>query len=811
MSRLSLGADLAWRFAAGEANGARHARIETGHLLIGLLSLEKLRKEQAGSFGLNDAALAGIRSERAEIASLLAAFALDAGSLRRALRRGLGEGPGGGSGALSRSPACKAAFARAEELAAGRGANALHLLVALLESPEPPAREALADQRVDLDKLLVRARAFALAAEPAAPAGPPAAAPERIAVPAAVPSPVPPAGADGGTPMLDRYSRDLTALAARGELGPVIGRRAELLRLLQTLARSSKNNPVLVGEAGVGKTAIVEALAIRAAQGKDPAVLGGKRIVELSLGGLLGGTEMRGELEKRLTRILEETRARPELIVFIDELHTVVGAGRASGGSADVANLIKPALARGELRVIGATTIAEYRSHVESDPALERRFEKIDVPEPSEAETLEILRGLREKWQRHHGVRIEDAALEAAVPLSVRFDPEHRLPDKAVDLVDKAAARARVPMLSMRAPDPKPTDAEAPAAPAPSSGPRVDARLVAEVLAEKRGLPLELVSQEGLERGARLLRLEPFLRERLIGQQPAIARVAARVQLAHSGLGERRGPLGVFLFLGPTGVGKTELARLLAEFLFGSAEALTRFDMSELQEEHSVAKLIGAPPGYVGHEEEGRLVSALRSKPYSVVLLDEAEKAHPRVFDLFLQVFDAGRVTDARGRSADARHALFVLTSNLGSQLQRERMGFAAGEPAALDAARTAALEEARRFFRPELLNRVDELLVFDPLGPDSIRAILGPLLGRLAQGVRERHGVGLRVDPQAEEFLARAGFSPAQGARELRRTVERLVEAPLANLALSGKLARHAAWRLVYDEGGVYLLPDEA
>jgi ATP-dependent Clp protease ATP-binding subunit ClpC len=828
MSALSPALDLAWKIAASEAGSAGHPQIAPAHLLVGLCSLEKALGATASETGLTPEALAGIRAERAAVNEVLAGVALDASELRRALRRQVGQGPGAARGPISRDPTCKRAFARAEQAAGGGPVGCLHLLAALLEDPDAATREALADRRVPVEGLLRRARAFAgvgdtpaekpaelspaaraaLAAlqaqaaeatqEPA-PAGPPHA--EQAG---------PEAARASGTPMLDRYSRDLTRLAAQGELGPVVGRRQELLQVLQTLARSSKNNPVLVGEAGVGKTAIVEGLAIRAAAGKDPAVLAGKRILELNLGALLGGTDYRGEFEKRLTRILDEARGDPNLIVFIDEIHTVVGAGRVGSGGTDAANILKPALARGELRVIGATTVSEYRRYLESDAALERRFERIEVPEPSAEETLEVLWGLRRKWERHHGVAIEDGALAAAVSLSVRFDPEHRLPDKAVDLVDKAAARARVPMLSMFSPE---TPAAGPAAALAPASASVGARMVAEVLAEKRGLALDLVLAELGERsGVRLLEVERLLKARLVGQDHAIERVASRLRLAHAGLAARRGPLAVFLFLGPTGVGKTELARLLAEALFGSADQIVRFDMSEYMEEHAVARLLGAPPGYVGHEEEGLLIRQLRSKPHAVVLLDEVEKAHPRLFDVFLQVFEEGRVTGSQGRTADARNAIFVLTSNLGGSGPKPRPGFPGeAETPLQDEAERAALDEAKGFFRAELLNRIDDIIVFRRLAEADVRRIAEIAVRDLVATVRERHGAEIRVEPEALAFVAAAGFSPAFGARELRRTVERLVQVPLAQRVLSGELGRHRVWRLSLDGDQISVRPEAA
>jgi ATP-dependent Clp protease ATP-binding subunit ClpC len=783
VSDLTPGATIAWEIAALEAVGGGHEQIQRAHLAIGILSLEKLRDGPERGRALPPHVLAAAREEARQVGEILGQVGVSASELRRRLRRGLGTGDAPRTREkVSRSDAAKAAFVQADRLSGGGFVTAVHLLAALAKEPDPVLEGALERLRVEASALAeaavagtgVRAEGAAQPAEEARR--------ER-----------------SSTPELDRFTRDLTRLAAAGEIGPIIGRRAVLLEVEQTLARSSKNNPLLLGEAGVGKTAIAEALAIRGAQGKDAAVLGGKRIVELSAGMLLSGTEYRGQLEERVSRIIEELKAHPEVIVFIDEIHTLVGAGRVSGGNLDIANMLKPALARGELRCIGATTLAEYRRYIEPDAALARRFVAIDVPEPTRDEALEILRGLRARWEEHHGVRIADAALAAAVDLSLRFDPERRLPDKAVDLVDLASARTRVPMLSTG------LDHIAEDGATKAAAGTVTDLTIAEVLAEKRGLPLELVRSGGAG-GARLLELPRFLRGRLVGQDDAIARVSRRIQVAHSDLKSRDGALAVFLFLGPTGVGKTEMARLLAEFLFGSRSDLVRLDMSEYMEEHSVAKLIGAPPGYVGHEEEGQLTSKLRTRPYSVVLLDEVEKAHPRVFDLCLQLFGDGRLTDAKGRVADARQAVFVMTSNLGSGPAREPMGFAGvQEPVP---ASPAALDEARRFFRPELLNRVDEIVVFRPLDREAVRGIVRPILAEIASSLRQKHHAELEVSPEAEVFLAEEGYSAANGARELQRTVDRLVGTPLSGLVLSGRLARHPHWRLVRTASGLDVRP---
>jgi ATP-dependent Clp protease ATP-binding subunit ClpC len=790
MSQPSPGLALAWRIAASEAGASGYPKIECAHLLMGVLSLDKATPRALEDLGLRPGRIAEVAREQAAIDALLESVSASARDLRRGLRTRVKSRSQRKGGVMSRSAASKAAFARAELLAASGPPNSLHLLSALLQDPDPIIAGFAHDHRLGQEVALKAAAAGAQSFEGPVESG--EAKPPRRGADKGAPR-------DSGQTALARFGRDLTAQALRGEIGPVIGRRKEILGVLQTLARSTKSNPMLVGEAGVGKTAIVEALALRGVLGKDAEVLGGKRIIELNVGALVAGTDYRGEFEKRMKELIEELRASPDVILFIDEIHTIVGAGSAGSGL-DAANLLKPALARGNLRVIGATTPDEFRNSIEKDAALERRFERINVPEPSLDETLEILRGLKPRFEKHHRVRIVEEALQAAVSLSVRFDPDHRLPDKAVDLVDKAAARSRVPSLSR----PAPSEGEA----KDLVGVTVDARAVAEVLAEKRGLPLEIVTDErGV--GARLLKLEAHLKSAIIGQDDAVARVSARVRLAHSGLSERQGPLAVFLLLGPTGVGKTEMAKSLARFLFGRVDDLSRFDMSEYMEEHSVSRLIGAPPGYVGHQEPGQLTEAIRRKPYSVVLFDEVEKAHPKVFDVFLQLFDAGRLTDSQGRVADARHVIVVMTSNLGSSPESARVGFAGGNltvPLKKGARTQAGL---RKFFRPELLNRIDDVITLRHLDEADVRRIARPLLSRLLTKVRKTHGVFLRFEPEAETFVILSGFDAERGVRELKRVIERLVEMPLSSLALSGKLAQHPAWKAVYDEGGLYYLPE--
>jgi ATP-dependent Clp protease ATP-binding subunit ClpC len=578
------------------------------------------------------------------------------------------------------------------------------------------------------------------------------------------------------TPTLDRYGQDLTEAARRGRLDPVIGRDHEVGQVLEVLSRRTKNNPVLIGDPGVGKTAIVEGIAARVAAGEVPETLRGRRIVALDLAGLVAGTRYRGDFEQRLTAVIDEVVAADrDVVLFLDELHTVIGAGGAEGAPMDAGSMLKPALARGGLQLIGATTVEEYRRHIERDGALERRFQPILVGEPSVTDTVAILLGLRDRYESHHRVRITEAAVEAAARLSDRYLTDRFLPDKAIDLIDRAAARVR-----MGAPDSGPAPESVPASAGPEV-PEVSAEHVAEVVAQLTGIPVAQLTAVDRQR---LLRLEELLGERVVGQRDAVQAVADAVRAGRAGLTHPDRPVGSFLFLGPTGVGKTELARALASALFGAEDRLVRFDMSEFGDRHTVSRLVGAPPGYVGHDEAGQLTEAVRRTPYTVLLLDEIEKAHPDVTNILLQVLDAGRLTDARGRTADFTNTVVILTSNIGADALLAAT--AAGRSA--EDIREPLMAGVRGHFRPEFLNRIDEIVLFAGLGQPELRAITELLLAQTRERLSAQ-GIELRLEPDAVDWLAQRGHQPEFGARPLRRTIARELERQLSRLLIGGEL----------------------
>src|SRR4051794_12564026 len=625
------------------------------------------------------------------------------------------------------------------------------------------------------------------------------------------------------TPALDEFGRDLTAAAAGGDIDPVIGREDEIAQTVEILARRRKNNAVLIGEAGVGKTAIVEGLALRIAQGDVPEALRGVRVVALDLGGMVAGSQYRGQFEERLKAVLGEVAAAEgRIVLFVDELHTVLGAGGAEGAM-DAANLLKPMLARGELKMVGATTLAEYRK-VERDAALARRFSAVTVQAPSVDETVAILRGLPAAYEEHHGIPITDEALVAAARLSDRYLTEQHLPDKAIDLMDQAGARLR---LAAATPDEAARlrddlkvavaeedyeraawikqrlgeleQADTPAAQDP--GTEVGEREIAAVVAARTGIPVgELVAGE-LER---LVELEADLHQRVVGQEEAVEKVADTIRRARVGLSEADRPLGSFLFLGPTGVGKTELVKALSERLFASEDALVRIDMSEFREPHTVARLIGSPPGYVGYGDGGQLTEPVRRRPYSVVLLDEIEKAHPEVWNVLLQLLDDGRLTDGEGRTVDFTNAVVVMTSNLGAGKAKRALGFTAAASAPDE---QRMLEAAKAAFLPEFLNRIDEVVTFDALGEEQVVEITRMIVDRVAERLHVERRILLEVDDELVARLAREGFDEAFGARPLQRHVRRTLEKELTRAILSGELTDGAHVHAAGGEDGAVVL----
>ena len=634
---------------------------------------------------------------------------------------------------------------------------------------------------------------------------------------------------ESATPVLDQYSRDLTQMAADGMLDPVIGREAEIERILQILSRRTKNNPCLIGEPGVGKTAVVEGLAQRIVTEAVPEQMRGKRVVSLDMASMVAGSKYRGEFEERIKSVLAEASESREVLLFIDELHTIIGAGGAEGAM-DASNIMKPALSRGEIQVIGATTIEEYRKHIEKDPALERRFQPVTVEEPAEGEAIEILRGLRPNYEKYHRVSISDEALRAAVELSKRYISDRFLPDKAIDLMDEAASRKQlkgyqVPenleklqkeiadLAEAKENAIKEGDFEKAGAiqrgqeeqekklqrqranlrkKNASKGLMVGEEDVAEVVSGWTKIPVQrLAEKESL----RLLKLEKTLHKRVIGQEEAVAAVAKAVKRGRVGLKDPNRPIGSFLFLGPTGVGKTELSKALAEAVFGSEQAMIRVDMSEYMEKHSVSKLVGSPPGYVGYGEGGQLSEKVRRNPYSVILFDEIEKAHPDVFNILLQVLDDGHITDSQGRKVDFKNTILIMTSNAGAQsiVAPKKLGFGSvdDEKHDYEVMKSRVMEEVRRLFRPEFLNRIDETIVFHSLNKEHIRSIVNLLLNVFVKRCKEQMDITMKVQNTAKILIEEAGFDPKYGARPLKRAIQSKMEDALAEEILEGKIKR--------------------
>ena len=773
-------------YAQEEAQLMNHGYIGTEHLLLGLV------REQTGI-----------------PAKVLHDLGVDLQKTRNIVEEMVGKGKRGQFGRVSLTPRTKRVIELAVDEARRMGHHYIgpeHLLLGLVREGDGIAADVLQTLGINLEKL------------------------RNLATQQIKEQPVHAGGekktekkGSGDTPLMDQLSTDVTAQAAEGQLDPIIGRKNEIERVIQILSRRRKNNPALIGEPGIGKTAIVEGLAQRIVSGNVPDNLLNKRVLMLDVGSLVAGTIYRGQFEERLKRVIEEIKTSKS-ILFIDELHMLVGAG-AAGSSVDAANILKPALARGELQCIGATTLDEYRRYIESDAALERRFQPVHVEEPTIEETIQILRGVRERYEAHHNLRISDEALVSAANLAARYITDRFMPDKAIDLVDEAAARVRLyrgtdpRKLSADAPIPEKEqlnlagldadDLPAPEANAPddaaqlaldgawdrageSGGPVVTPDDIAEVVSMWTGVPVKRIAGE---ESARLLHMETDLHNRIVGQNEAIVSIAKAVRRARAGLKDPKRPIGSFIFLGPTGVGKSEMAKALAELLFGSEKALIKLDMSEYQERHTVSRMIGAPPGYIGFDEGGQLTEQVRRRPYSVVLLDEIEKAHPDAYNVMLQVMEDGQLTDGKGRRVDFRNAIIIMTSNVGADLiKRETsLGFAmkAGTPqddkARYGKMKDKVLKELKELFRPEFLNRVDSIVVFSSLNRTEIKQIVELELGKLKPRLDE-HAITLAATDSAKDLLAEKGYDPVFGARPLKRLIQNLVEDPLSEGLLSGK-----------------------
>jgi len=771
--------------AQEEARLLNHNYIGTEHILLGLIHEgEGVAAKALESLGIS---LEAVRAQVEEI---------------------IGQGGSSPSGHIPFTPRAKKVLELSLREALQLGHNYIgteHILLGLIREGEGVAAQVLVKLGADLSR--VRQQVIQLLSGYAGQKEPSTSGAAAEAAPT-------------GSLVLDQFGRNLAQLAREKKLDPVIGRDKEIERVMQVLSRRTKNNPVLIGEPGVGKTAIVEGLAQKIVSGEVPETLRGKQLYTLDLGALVAGSRYRGDFEERLKKVLKEIRTRGDIILFIDELHTLVGAGAAEG-AIDAASILKPMLARGELQTIGATTLDEYRKHLEKDAALERRFQPIKVEEPTVAHTIEILKGLRDRYESHHRVTITDQALVAAANLADRYISDRHLPDKAIDLIDEAGSRLRI--RRMRTPGDyreledeiasvrrekegaiegqqfekaaKLRDKEkdllarksAKEAEARAEGidffDEVDEESIAEVLAMWTGIPVYKLTEEET---AKLLRMEDELHKRVIGQEDAIRAVSQAIRRTRAGLKDPKRPSGSFIFLGPSGVGKTELAKTLAEFLFGDEAALIQLDMSEYMEKHTVSRLVGSPPGYVGYDEGGQLTEAVRRKPFSVVLFDEIEKAHPDVFNTLLQILEDGRLTDAQGRSVDFKNTVIIMTSNLGTaDLRKAAVGFAkADEAVTYERMKEKVNEELKRHFRPEFLNRIDEVIVFHELSRAEVTEIVDLMIKRVVSQL-ESQGINLELAPAAKDLLAQKGYDPTLGARPLRRAIQRLVEDPLSERIL--------------------------
>ena len=802
IERYTEGAKRALAIAQEKAIEFKHNYVGTEHVLLGLVEEEK-------SVSARALAALGIKGKELE-AEVVAA---------------VGKGTHSG-GQLQMTPRTKHVLNLAQEAANSRGHNYIgteHILLGLLSDGGGVAMQLLASKGIRPEDVVEKVNAIVGGDETGG---------------------TPAQGGTGDLGDISDYAIDLNESAKQGKIDPVIGRDTEIQRVIQILSRRTKNNPVLIGEPGVGKTAIAEGLAQRIVSGDVPDVLRDKRIISVNLGSMLAGAKYRGEFEERLKKVMDEVQSHEDMIVFIDEIHTLIGAG-ASEGAMDAANILKPALARGNFQVIGATTLDEYKKHIEKDAALERRFQPVQVGEPSEEDALHILKGLRDRYEAFHKVQITDDALAAAVHLSSRYIADRFLPDKAIDVMDEAASKVRMAVFTAT-PDVKALEDELLrvrkekeaaitaqdfeqaavlrdkekeleadiASKQEDSNKESESKLVvteseiAAVVSEWSGIPVSRVAEEESER---LLKLEEELHQRVIGQEEAVVAVSKAVRRARAGLKDPKRPIGSFLFLGPTGVGKTELARSLASNLFGDENAMIRIDMSEYMEKHAVSRLVGAPPGYVGYDEGGQLTEAVRRRPYSVILFDEVEKAHPDFFNILLQVLDDGRLTDNQGRTVDFRNTVIIMTSNLGAKYLKEdtaAMGFLAAKESEdtkkdTESAKKEVLQAVKAHFRPEFLNRVDEMIVFHALETEQLQQIVRILLQSVTTRLHEQ-GMELEVSDEAMAKIVAEGTDIAMGARPLKRAIQRLVEDPISDAILEGRAGEGKTLHVVVEDDDI-------
>lgn len=765
---------MAWQLAEIEAAHRNQLELEPEDFFLGLLKLSELdvKKMLEEKTALSSSVISREARFVGDLASAFAECSLETKKVRRKLRASLHQNSDGeGSDKpLRRSPSTRSCFKASEELARGSGSNLIqpnHLLIALLKKERESIKNLIEEEFVSSEQLISAVKKAQKAADTESAQEAPQASATKLADIQTAEEP------PAKNLLFEKLGRDLTQLAKDGKLSPIIGRKSEIKSLIQTLLRSRKNNAILIGEAGVGKTGIVEGLAQRIVSGKVPQEFSNKTVIEISMGSLMAGTTYRGDIEARVQRIIKEAQNNPNLVIFIDEIHLIMGSGKSEGSSMDVANLLKPALARGDIRVIGATTTNEYRQSIEKDSALERRFQPITVKESTPSEAEAILLGLRPKIEKHHGVSIEDDAITSAVSLSIRYLPDFRLPDKALDLIDQACAMSRFKTLT----------AKEFASPAKLS---ISQEQIITVIAERCGIPADSIQPDDNEK---LNKLESILQERVKGQNHAISKVADAIRSAKAGLKKATKPVGSFLFVGPSGTGKTELAKALAESLYDDEGSLIRLDMSEFMEDHSISKLIGTPPGYRGHEEGGQLSNAIRRKPHSVVLFDEIEKAHPKVLDIFLQIFDEGTLTDSSGKKCNFRESLIILTSNLGAQKAAKKafIGFTDGEKNPDDESNEQneqILRAIKSHMRPELINRLTSIVTFQPISRSTALEILEKIIEELNERISGK-GISVSLDSLAIECVLDASNFENNGARHIESTLNSLINSDLTEALL--------------------------